>query len=262
MPRPFSTRLVEIAEDTQTRFPALLVHPQWGQTVRESVAKSVLHASTSPLPPPATPQQTEILVENSDTFVAAGTYARLGRRVCVLNMASERTPGGGFLRGAPAQEESLCRRSTLYPTLNRHRYPIPPTGAIFSPGVVVFKGPESIGCPLWTDDHWFACDVVSAAAIRHPRLTDQGTYTDSDWRSTLERIRTVLRVPAMHGSCDVLILSAWGCGAFGGDPHVVARAFAVVLRETEFLGRYRVVIFAIIKSAENLAAFRAVKWTE
>ncbi|HEX4516360.1 MAG TPA: TIGR02452 family protein, partial [Polyangiaceae bacterium] len=42
-------------------------------------------------------------------------------RVCVLNFASARKPGGGFLGGAKAQEEDLARASALYACLEPQR---------------------------------------------------------------------------------------------------------------------------------------------
>ena len=40
----------------------------------------------------------------------------------VLNFASAKNPGGGFLRGASAQEESLARTSSLYLALTEERF--------------------------------------------------------------------------------------------------------------------------------------------
>ena len=50
-----------------------------------------------------------------ETTLAA--IARLGEPVAVLNFASAKNPGGGFLGGAQAQEETLARSSALYPCL-------------------------------------------------------------------------------------------------------------------------------------------------
>ena len=68
------------------------------------------------------------------SVVNGTTLASASRLVdpLVLNFASAHKPGGGFLSGARAQEESLARSSTLYPCLlksgmyEHHRFPRDP----------------------------------------------------------------------------------------------------------------------------------------
>jgi uncharacterized protein (TIGR02452 family) len=177
-------------------------------------------------------------------------------------MASSTTPGGGYLSGASAQEEALCRRSTLYLTIRRQRnfHPIPPHGAIFSPEVLILRTSDDTLCTLLPPATRWWTSVISAAAIRDPRLRGEEFARQEDVESTRERIRTVLRVAWLEGKRN-LVLAAMGCGAFRNPPRQVAGLFrGVLVGEEEFRGRFEGVWFAVIErgGTGNFAIFKDV----
>ena len=90
--------------------------------IREALQRAVGGTRTYPpdQPLPSVPSgggQTQIEVVNETTLVAARRLVEAGRRTVALNFASAKHPGGGFLSGARAQEESLARSSGLYACL-------------------------------------------------------------------------------------------------------------------------------------------------
>lgn len=60
---------------------------------------------------------TRVQVTNESTLQAARRLVDDGMRPLSLNPANGVNPGGGFLHGAHAQEEALCRSSALFQTL-------------------------------------------------------------------------------------------------------------------------------------------------
>ena len=163
-------------------------------------------------------------------------------------------PGGGVKNGSRAQEEDICRRTTLYPTLLTHRYPLKPLELIYSPDIAILKTPE-----FKTMANKQHINVLTMAAIRRPALTKTNTYREHDKALMYDKVCMVLQTAYYHG-IDTLVLGAWGCGAFQNPPHEVAAIFRHFLIDGPFKCVFRHVSFAILeRGPEPLGnAFRSV----
>ena len=114
-------------------------------TIAQSVCGTQFYECAPKVPAePIVPQDTSVQVLEVDCLLAALSLAEQGLRPAVLVLASSGNPGGGYMDGAGAQEENLCRRSSLWQCLadpfhvDKERkwiYPIPEFGAIYSPKV-------------------------------------------------------------------------------------------------------------------------------
>lgn len=209
---------------------------------------------------PAT-YSTSIQVSNRTTLEAARALLPDYASVAALNFASAKNPGGGFLSGSQAQEESLARASGLYAALQTqpefytfHRQQttcLYSDHLIFSPAVPVFR--DDAGHLLATPwpSNFITAPAVNAGAVRDNEPTQVGSIVPT----MTQRARMVLAVAASHG-CAALILGAWGCGVFQNDPATVAAIFAAVLAEPLFKGRFAYVEFAIYDAADG-ATFKA-----
>ncbi|MBR5707122.1 MAG: TIGR02452 family protein [Bacteroidaceae bacterium] len=221
-------------------------------------------------------------VVNQDCILATRDLVEQGYNPAVLNMASLYHPGGGVLQGSGAQEEELCRRSTLAISLYQfslpggrygdladmvrvkrraERYPMDNTyGGIYSPDITFFRGTQEEGYALL--DEPFRSGVISVASLnynpKHGHNTlDNGNIPEADKTILREKIRTILRIGHLKGH-DSLVLGALGCGAFCTPPAQMARLFHEVMDEQEFQGRFRKIVFAIIDSpsSNNFKPFR------
>ena len=176
--------------------------------------------------------QTVTQVSNETTLVAARRWVEeRGLRTLCLNFASARSPGGGFLNGSRAQEESLARASGLYECLlqasdyyaanRRFRSSLYTDHFIYSPDVPVFRNDE--GQPL---DQPFLVSFLTAPAVNRGAMERNEPkelhLVDSIMR---RRVRAVLAV-AQKYRYQYLVLGAWGCGAFRNKPNDIATIFA------------------------------------
>lgn len=184
-------------------------------------------------------------------------------RIAVLNFANAFHAGGGVRWGSGAQEESLCRASTLYPlistpelrdTFYRHHKqvgrPEATDSLIYTEGVVVCKSDDEVPQRL-PEREWVTLDVITCAA---PNLHDTSLAAPTLFGYHVRRAIHMLTVAAAKG-VDVLVLGAFGCGAFRNDPAVVARAWKVALGE--FPPAFDRVAFAVWCPPDNQANYQA-----
>ncbi|MFE1585586.1 TIGR02452 family protein [Streptomyces sp. NPDC058737] len=185
----------------------------------------------SSAPAPSAPARTVFEVTGESSLEAA---RRLGGEVVVLNFASARNPGGGYLNGAQAQEEALCRASALYTCLLRarefydhhraHRDPFYTDRVVHSPGVPVFR--DDRGRQL---DQPYTAGFLTSAAPNAGVVLRTAPERAADLPAALAvRAGRVLETAAAHGYRR-LVLGAWGCGVFRNDPVQVAGAFRALL---------------------------------
>lgn len=216
----------------------------WAASVANAVAAKRSLPPEAELPTPSPPkfEATRVQVVNETTLMAAERLVKAGERVLALNFANGIHPGGGFLNGARAQEEVLCRSSALYATLcgdpmyDAHaKRPQPDSSdwAILSPAVPVFRNDR--GTAL--DAPW-SVDFLSCAAPYAPNL---GPSRAADLLQ--QRIDRVIQIARAY-DYSALVLGAWGCGAFHNDPVRTAKDFRQALRR--HTGGFSDVVFAIV----------------
>ena len=184
-------------------------------------------------------------------------------KIAVMNFANAFHAGGGVKKGSSAQEECLCRTSTLYPLLYRrtlrdsfyrHHHdlntPKASDSLVYTEGVIICKTDEDLPKRMPKKD-WVTVDVITIAApdLRdksniHAPLVNGGTYmNDAElFGYHVKRAIHMLTCAAAKGA-DTLVLGAFGCGAFQNNPEVVARAYKTALQE--FPKVFRKIEFAI-----------------
>ena len=201
-----------------------------------------------------------------ETSTQAGERLVLDEReehVAILNFASARNPGGGYLGGARAQEEDLCRSSALYTTLlkapdyyeahRQNRDTRYSHRVIYSPDVPVYRDHK-----MKLLDDPYSVDYLTSPAPNAGVLArhEPGSLREMPALVT-ERAGRVLAVAAHHG-VETLVLGAWGCGVFRNDPATVATAFRTHLLDGGAVeGRFPRVVFGVYDTSASKSVFRA-----
>ncbi|WP_405866205.1 TIGR02452 family protein [Streptomyces sp. NBC_01515] len=250
-----SARLRGIAQQTERIVAAGGYRAADGREVSIAAETGAARADTrlyGPEPvrtPPFSPAETVFEVTGESSLEAA---RRLTGPVAVLNFASARNPGGGFLNGAQAQEEALCRASALYTCLleargfydhhRAHRDPFYTDRVIHSPAVPVFR--DDKGRLL---DEPYTAGFLTAAAPNAGVVLRTAPERAAELPDAIAvRAERVLETAALHGYRR-LVLGAWGCGVFRNDPAQVAGAFHALLGPGgRFAAAFEHVVFGVL----------------
>lgn len=285
--------LTEVANETKSVLPFILKDlPNIKADESEMLSLDTLPALNKDDCPKH--DKTTVKVLNEDTFNAAimlkdlitpsspvatvtnggsNTLTCSAARPAVLNLASDTSPGGGFERGAMAQEEALCYRSSLFLSLHKTYYPLGALQGLYTRDVVIIRSSISDGhsmlAPAVAAANLEVVSVISIAAIRRPKLNTAQTvsgeqrkvFKDAEDRVlTKKKMRLTLRMAASKGH-DSLVLGALGCGAFRNPVQEIADAWKEVLEEDEFGGGWwKELWFAVLdsKNEGNFALFDRV----
>lgn len=255
-----NARIVAAGEYTTDDGTVVVVRP----ALDAAVSGTVSHPPDGFLERTPGGHRTSFEVTAEGSLQGAGRLHRDGaERVAVLNFASARNPGGGYVGGARAQEEDLCRNALLYPCLLQapdyyaaHRASpdlLYSHRVIWSPGVPVHRD----------DDGRLLAEPYPVSFLTSP-APNAGEALRRDpgaggliRRALHQRAERVLAVAAHHGARQ-LVLGAWGCGVFRNDPHEVAEAFHAHLVDGAFAGAFERVLFAVwdrSPDSANRAAF-------
>ena len=234
----------EVMTDTKKQYESVA---ELKEAVKSSIERQYMVAQEENIDQPTVENsQTKYVCSGKRSFEAAKAYK--GKKIAVLNFANNHSIGGApFIAGV--QEESLCRCSTLLPCLEAMREPfyqkhirqyeakkignIGNDDLIYTPDVVVFKTDERtdpIYPKMMEKSEWYKVDVITSAAPQMQKMN----YTPKNYEGIItSRVKKILDVAAKE-KVEVLILGAWGCGAFKNDSKVVSNAFFTLLENYNF----------------------------
>lgn len=217
------------------------------------------------------PNPTDISVIAVDCLYAAQELVKQGLKVAVLNMANQFNPGGGYLHGAGAQEEDLCRRSNLISSLDPKFYTetkkadyehngFGEYNTLYSEKITVVRQGRDKQYAFLNTDQQFSISIISGAAynLKYSKVqVGSQRYIQGMKNKIIMQLETALQ----HRHKN-LILSAFGCGAFANNPTFVAKLYKEVLSYPRYQNAFDRIVFAIIPnpgaSNDNYSPFKSV----
>lgn len=257
--------LIKVFEDTEKTYST---HPVLKESIQNSIKNTEIWKEGKKISLEKTIRYeiTRISVNKFKSLETAYFYNRKfpEAKIAIHNFASATNPGGGVRKGSKAQEEALCRCMTLLPVLdtpenrkefydfhrNRHNV-LYSDAVIYTPDIVAFKSDTDKPGKL-LEKAWKKFDVLTCAApnlrknpnnYMNPGKDKPIKISDSELKKLhVKRARHLLSVAAFH-EVDILILGAFGCGAFQNPPNIVAEAYKDVL--DEFYGCFQEVAFSV-----------------
>lgn len=272
-------QLIKIFQDTESYFS------QFEKEINFSTENSKIYKEVSLETESKYSEPAKVIVNKYKTIESAQFYKKKNPdcKIGILNFASATNPGGGVRKGSSAQEECICRVSTLYPVLansdenkknfyNYHRNlksNLYSDRIIYSPNILVFKSDSELPSIL-PKKNWIFIDVLTCAApnlnrkpnqemnpeiMRFKKLSETELYNIH-----YQRGKQILSV-ASKNNIDILILGAFGCGAFRNSPYIVAEAYRKLISDL-FSYSFRELAFSVFysneSSKENYKVFKEI----
>ena len=247
-----SNKLNYFAKRNELCFKALnhtIEMEKYKQMTKESIQNSTIYHefNRTNIEKSSIDKESKIMFYNLDSVETAYQAVRWldSGKVCILNFASYKNPGGKFIDGSSAQEECLCHHSNLYnilkefkndfykPNSKKLNNALYHSNLIYTPNVVF----EFFHCV-------FNCDVITCAAPNKKAAQKYKNIPDKIvWNHMYDRIDHVLYA-AYSKNVDTLILGAFGCGVFGNNPHDVAEIFKDLIMN-KYYKSFKNIIFGI-----------------
>lgn len=227
-----------------------------------------------------------ILLFKGYTQEAINNYRERNTLITVLNFASSIQAGGGYLTGNKTQEEALCRHTPLlYPsycalsktingtstssdrtTINafrngKHYWPewrnVWDSCIMYTRKIENYKNALSSGDYKFNVENDTFIDVIAASAPKLKRTipgTDVKVPNDKEYDNLLGAVCKLAVINSRKRETNpVLILGAWGCGAYGNDPRTISQSFQRVINRIQCPTNFTIV-FAI-PDGVNYTAF-------
>lgn len=206
---------------------------------------------------------TKFFVYERDTVTAAFNCPT-PEKCAVLNFASAKHPGGGFLTGANAQEESICRSSSLYSSIGskaaedmyyyntvKHKSIFYSDYMLFSPYVTFFR---KFNGKLTSD--YINTSVITAPAV-NCNIAKPKQNSNEIRKIMQRRIRKIFDI-AIQNNKTYLILGAWGCGVFRHKTSDIANDFKIVLSEEKYKNAFETIEFSVLtgRHPETIIPFK------
>lgn len=192
-------------------------------------------------------EDSHILIMKAPTVSALCSKGISNIKTGVLNFASAKHPGGGYLRGTFTQEESLCYCSNLYETIkDSFMYDIN----------MEEKNPEYSDYMIGSEVCFFRNSdlsfreipikamVITSPAVNVKDMKNKKMPIKNTAQIMEKRMEYILKLFA-ENDCKRIILGAFGCGVFGNNPEEIAEIWRYLLNDKGYVNYFTEVIFAI-----------------
>ncbi|MFP3727529.1 TIGR02452 family protein [Priestia filamentosa] len=211
--------------------------------------------------------QTKIRVTNETTLSAAKKLKEAEEeKVLALNFASAKNPGGGFLKGSPAQEESLARASSLYESLiskgemyeynKKLKTCLYSDYMIYTPDAVIIRNNEGDLENKPYSVSFITSPAVNAGVVRGRESVAAQNQIHPVMKKRIEKILVL----GIHHGYKKIVLGAFGCGVFKNRPEDVSSYFKeVILKNPKIRNQYEEIVFAVLDLTDKKQTYQTFK---